>query len=172
MKQLIHDFCYAKVRLALEAWKLKHGEYPQELDELAEGDDPLLKIVPCSIYSGRQFAYSGEGLDAASFFVPEPVRSLGQIDVQFQFGQHEQSVLTSEIWIESGQPFLLPWSGVAAEKKAFLRQEIQVEGEAAVYSNAPESAYWIPVGHAYWYQINGVENFLLDTEKPGSEEKN
>jgi len=141
LRSLMQSFRYTRVRLALTAWKKKHGEFPNSLDELCEGDDPLLKVMPCSIHTGRQFAYSGEGLDAAMFFVPESAVLNTQQHWQHVHSQYEVSLPTSEHWIEAGQPFLLMWSGAPAEKRAFLRQEIsEVDDPKLITSKKVESA--------------------------------
>ncbi len=49
----------ARVALALEAWKLRHGSLPKTLDELV---GPYLDRAPVDPYSGQPFRYFRDGL--------------------------------------------------------------------------------------------------------------
>jgi len=49
----------ARVVLALQAWKLKHGSLPKSLDQLV---GPYLDHIPDDPYSGKPFRYFRDGL--------------------------------------------------------------------------------------------------------------
>ena len=56
----IQDIRYAQVRMALNAWRIENGAYPDELSELVP---EYLPILPVDVISGKNFAYSKNGLD-------------------------------------------------------------------------------------------------------------
>ena len=58
------------LKLALLAWKEEHGEYPEELDELA-GQWPDALVDP---YSGAEFGYRPKGTQEIRFRNPDTRR--------------------------------------------------------------------------------------------------
>jgi hypothetical protein len=48
-----------RIVLALQAWKLEHGEYPKTLDELV---GPYFEHLPIDPYSGESYQYFPEGV--------------------------------------------------------------------------------------------------------------
>jgi len=155
---------YTKVRLALSGWKLKHESYPESLGDLCEGDQPWLDAMPVSFVSGRQFAYSGKGLNDRVFFNPEaaPQRSAWNIN-WINHAEFEANIQTTDKWIEAEKPFLLPWSGVIGQKRPFVRLvPDENEPDMALETDGPEFGYWIPVGRAMRHEIlDNPEQHLL-----------
>lgn len=166
LARLFNLFRYTKVRLALAGWKQKHETYPATLGELCDGDQRWLDEIPVSFFSGRQFAYSANGLDDRVFFAPETIPSHHPLSA-FHWIYHsefETKLPVANEWIEAEQPFLLPWSGVIGEKRPFVHVVEDDTFNVTQKKNHSEFAYWIPVGRAGG-QVNIIkepERFLLE----------
>ena len=93
---------YIQVRMALNAWKIEHGEFPKRLVDL---EPEYFDDLPVDVGTRNNFGYSATGLDAriatselrkGSQWEADDTRLVDDIDVQTM--------------IDPGTPFLLPWA--------------------------------------------------------------
>jgi hypothetical protein len=89
--------------MALNGWKLEHGDYPNQLADLVPS---YFESLPLDLLYGIEFAYAPNGLDAKACVSATSTNSQRSQDQQ----DLEVSKLVYESMIEPDQPFLLPWS--------------------------------------------------------------
>ena len=140
---------YTKTRMALEAYRLDHGKYPERLVQLAPD---YLVSVPSS-RDGRSFAYSSTGLKLP--VICQPLAS----DPYLNYGQPYRDTnrwVVRDV-IPAKTPFLLPWSGVPDMLRQFVVQSeqsaIDPETGNQVFEESPENeGYWLPdpLGNNYY----------------------
>lgn len=112
--QEIQQTRYLRVRMALRAYQLEHGEFPVSLSELVPS---YFEKLPVDVFYGREFAYAPNGKDASvGWHLPIPrvslirrTRELSSVDERIAMTkiQHERL-------IPANTPFLLPWSAYDA----------------------------------------------------------
>lgn len=119
----IQLFRYAKLRLALAAYRLEHGEYPNTLGKLAPD---YIETVPTDTFVGGNFAYFPEGLEEPAIFNPVPaINRLG----------NAQSRAVVNSFVEPGTPFLVPWWSPGRYDVSFqLSHDVQSDDYPQVYS--------------------------------------
>ena len=100
----LHALRYLRIRLALDAYRLKHSEYPEQLHKLVP---EFLEEVPCDAFTGGDFAYSAKGLD-------HPVVFVSQDYVFSRRNINKRHLIYDNSTIWSG-PFLLPWSSTGGQ---------------------------------------------------------
>jgi hypothetical protein len=144
--QLRNLLRYTRVRLALVGWKLENKQWPDSLDELAEGNKPWLNEPPLSIHSNQEFVYAAKGLDDRIFFSPEH---------HWRVGPNPSSEV-----ISANQPFLLPWSGAIGRKRAFIEQLYDDETDVTRESSKTDFIYWIPPVQDESLRRN-IESYIL-----------
>jgi hypothetical protein len=106
---------YAQVRMALNAWKIEHGEYPERLSDLVP---TYFEVLPVDVLSGNSYAYSAKGLD----FKVGTSGWNGTSDVEVVLNDYESL-------IDPGTPFLLPWAASSQPKlfKCTVTNESSIE---------------------------------------------
>ncbi len=103
MLRQIQTYHYVRVRMALNGWKLEYGQYP---DQLAALVPDYFESLPLDVLYGIEFAYSPTGLDNKVCVSGSGWKSRRGPDQQ----EWEVIKLVYESMIDSGHPFLLPWS--------------------------------------------------------------
>lgn len=166
---------YVRLRMALSAYHADHGEYPETLSMLQ--DNYLDDYLPLA-NDAREFAYSSTGLDLPVIFV-----DVGQDPNQFPRSRWTNSALWKvDSFVPAGKPFLLPWSGIAQEKRDFVivnparkadtGYDPAVPAEIENVNDAPEQSfrrkigYWIPKRAEHRDQYIGVDvkRYVLKTK--------
>lgn len=133
-------FRYAKVRMALSAFRLDHGAYPQTLQDLVP---EYLGVIPCEVFVGGEFYYSATGLDHPAVWGPSASQSvMSQFwytkDIATLKNNLDNRQLTPEIdeekIIAPHVPFLLPWSSEGGQVtiKVNLTRETDTRSEIVV----------------------------------------
>lgn len=97
---------YASLRIALQSWQLKHGSYPETLDQLVStgGSESLLSEMPVDPATGMTFAYFPQGLGEPAY--PPALSTFNRA-----YPNGYQSVHDSSDAIPENRPFILPFSG-------------------------------------------------------------
>ncbi|QEG22188.1 hypothetical protein [Mariniblastus fucicola] len=99
---------YAKIRMALEAWKLQHGEFPDSLEKLTLTTETgsLLESLPMDPAHGIDLPYAWfpDGLDKVAF-LPTSTTSTRRHNMSWQ------TVYDGTKGIPPKTPFLLPYAG-------------------------------------------------------------
>ncbi len=106
MVAIDHAIGYARIRIALQAWMMEHGSYPESLDRLTRGNvNAILDKLPTISSPSRvnlSFAYFPTGLDLMAYFPGT------KAVMQTAWGREVHDYSKS---IPPKQPFLLPYAG-------------------------------------------------------------
>lgn len=158
--QFFNSVRYTETRIALAAYWCDNETYPESLTMLVPN---YLDTLPKT--SGQNFAYSAEGLDLPVTFRPA---------AYYIPGYNDAISLQRENWkisdfIDAGQPFLLPWSGIADMKREFIVQSDQevvdpATGDTTIEYSESKIGYWIP--RSKNYQGISSDRFLLKVATP------
>ncbi len=145
---------YAQIRLALDAYRLDNGHYPETLNQLTPD---YLETLPCDVYSGGDFAYSPTGLSHPVFWSRRPQQNLANVGTNRDWNP----VVTPASLIESG-PFLFPWPSSGGE--SLFDCEYVVEDEAGTEIERKQIRcynYWgnVPIA------VSGLDFRLVDPNK-------
>ena len=74
----VQDIRFAQVRMALNAWRIENGSYPEKLSELVP---EYFSVLPVDVINANEFAYSAKGLDAkVGWDLPQPLVQRQQAD--------------------------------------------------------------------------------------------
>lgn len=95
------EWRYLIVRLALEAFRLKQGAYPETLSELVPD---YVAEIPVDVREGGEFFYAPKGMSHKVFWETMSSRELMTRTTA------REHIPTAAGIIEAGVPFLLPWS--------------------------------------------------------------
>lgn len=144
---------YVRLRMALAAYFADHDEYPETLSMLQ--GRYFEEVLPLAS-DAREFAYSSTGLDLPVIF-----EDIGKDPNQFPISHWANNSLWElESYVPAGKPFLLPWSGIAQEKRDFVIVDRKKASDVSYTSSATSDdeealsyskqsfsrkiGYWIP----------------------------